>query len=296
MKPLTQSIQASISNTESQKASQEIQNLKGNFKSDKQREQVQKAAKNFESFMMGYMFKSMYKSVPKSSFSGSAHVREMFMGLYIDEVSKKDGFGGNGIAQSMLKQYDRYSENAKLTPSKNHKLEDLHASAGIDKQLQTTTHKTNLIPTDASILNDIQNYVQKFGNEISSHFGMRHHPISNTTKFHQGVDIKMTTGTKISSPHAGKVIFAGKKGGYGNFIEIDHGKGITTAYAHLSKIDVKKGDFINENELIGKSGSTGRSTGPHLHFEVKKDGKAINPTQHFSEKNTKGLHDSDDSV
>ena len=75
----------------------------------------------------------------------------------------------------------------------------------------------------------------------------------------------------------GRVIYAARKGGYGNFVEIDHGNGLTTRYAHLSRIDVKAGQSIEAGETLGGLGSTGRSTGPHLHFEVRINGRAVNP-------------------
>lgn len=111
----------------------------------------------------------------------------------------------------------------------------------------------------------------------TSSFGVRLDPFKGTTAMHQGVDMAGPVGETVYAAADGDVIRAGRFGGYGNFIEIDHGKGITTRYAHLSRIGVKKGDRVARGEKIAGMGSTGRSTGSHLHYEVRIDGKAVNP-------------------
>ncbi|MGB7405263.1 MAG: M23 family metallopeptidase [Pacificimonas sp.] len=111
----------------------------------------------------------------------------------------------------------------------------------------------------------------------TSGYGVRFDPFKGTTAMHQGVDMAGPVGEPIYAAGAGTILRAGRNGGYGNFIEIDHGKGMTTRYAHLSRINVKKGDRVAQGEKIGGMGSTGRSTGSHLHYEVRMDGKAVNP-------------------
>ena len=96
-------------------------------------------------------------------------------------------------------------------------------------------------------------------------------------KFHKGLDIAVAHGTDVRSAAAGKVIFAGAKGGYGNCVIISHGNGLDTLYGHLSTITVKANDQVNVNDVIAKSGNSGRSTGPHLHYEVHKNNTPVNP-------------------
>ncbi|HOP94578.1 MAG TPA: peptidoglycan DD-metalloendopeptidase family protein [Dictyoglomaceae bacterium] len=113
---------------------------------------------------------------------------------------------------------------------------------------------------------------------ISSKFGMRPHPILGGAPLsHTGIDIAVAYGTPIKAAASGKVIYAGWYGGYGNLIILDHGGNISTLYGHLSKIVVKIGEEVAEGEIIGYVGSTGLSTGPHLHFEVRVTGSPVDP-------------------
>jgi hypothetical protein len=113
---------------------------------------------------------------------------------------------------------------------------------------------------------------------ITSGFGSRIDPFLGRRAMHTGIDFRASTGTPVLAAAAGRVVRAGRLGGYGNLIEIDHGGGYTTRYAHLSRIDVKRGQTVSPGELIGAAGSTGRSTGPHLHYETRIKGRAVDPT------------------
>jgi len=112
---------------------------------------------------------------------------------------------------------------------------------------------------------------------ITSPYGMRYHPILKTNKLHTGIDIGAPSGAKIVAADGGTVIFSGWFGAYGNAIIIDHGAGISTLYGHQSQLLVSQGQTVVKGQTIGKVGSTGWSTGPHLHFEVRKNGTPVNP-------------------
>lgn len=116
---------------------------------------------------------------------------------------------------------------------------------------------------------------------ISSSFGNRLHPTLNVWKFHTGIDIGCSAGKNIVAAASGKVIMSQWYGGYGNCVMIDHGGGIVTLYGHASKLLVSKGQVVKQGQVIALVGSTGRSTGPHLHFEVRKNGQYIDPMSYF---------------
>lgn len=115
------------------------------------------------------------------------------------------------------------------------------------------------------------------GKQVSSSFGVRKDPLLGTPALHAGMDFRATTGSSVRASGAGTVVSAGWNGGYGRMVEVDHGNGLTTRYAHMSKILVAVGDKLEPGDVVGRVGTTGRSTGPHLHYEVRRDGKPLNP-------------------
>lgn len=118
---------------------------------------------------------------------------------------------------------------------------------------------------------------------ITSYYGYRIHPIYKTYKLHTGIDIGASTGCNIIAAESGKVILAsyGYNGGYGNYIIINHGSGITTRYAHCNSLSVKEGQTVTKGQVIGTVGTTGASTGPHLHFEVRSNGESTDPLKYL---------------
>ena len=113
--------------------------------------------------------------------------------------------------------------------------------------------------------------------DMSSPFGMRMDPFNGRPAIHTGIDLRGEVGEPVRATAAGIVSLAGREGGYGNMVEIDHGNGLATRYGHLSEIDVKVGQMVRIGETIGHIGSTGRSTGPHLHYETRVNGEAVDP-------------------
>ncbi len=112
---------------------------------------------------------------------------------------------------------------------------------------------------------------------ISSYFGDRPDPFTGFTEFHKGLDIAAPAGTHVEAVAAGLVTWAGPSSGYGNMVQIDHGNGLATRYCHNEKLLVTVGELVHKGQVIALVGSTGRSTGPHLHFEVLKNGAEVNP-------------------
>jgi murein DD-endopeptidase MepM/ murein hydrolase activator NlpD len=120
------------------------------------------------------------------------------------------------------------------------------------------------------------------GARFGSPFGNRIDPFTQKLSFHPGIDLVAPSGTPILAAAGGRVIFAGSKGGYGNAVEIDHGNGLVTRYGHASRILVREGDLVLPRQPIAEIGSTGRSTGPHLHLEVLVNGAPVDPTGYLA--------------
>ena len=145
-------------------------------------------------------------------------------------------------------------------------------TAALDQQLKAIAAAMN--PADVP---NVWPHIGKINNE----FGFRRNPFGGRAyEFHPGMDIDGERGEQVLAPAGGIVIKASYTGGYGNMIEIDHGNGISTRYGHLSRIEVSVGDSVSRGALIGLIGSTGRSTGPHLHYELRLNSRSINP-RHF---------------
>lgn len=117
---------------------------------------------------------------------------------------------------------------------------------------------------------------------VTSRYGYRTDPFTGRTAFHAGIDFAGPEGTDVFAVAPGIVIFAGIKSGYGNVVEINHGDGMTTRYAHARSLAVKVGDMVSKDQLVAYMGSTGRSSGPHLHYEVMRNGTQVDPASYIA--------------
>jgi len=135
-------------------------------------------------------------------------------------------------------------------------------------QVERFTNALGTVPVRKPIEGDI---------ELSSTFGVRLDPFLRRPAMHTGLDMRGDTGDPVHATASGKVSIAGREGGYGNLVEIDHGNGFATRYGHLSAIEVKVGQHVRIGQVVGRVGSTGRSTGPHLHYETRINDEAVDP-------------------
>ena len=117
---------------------------------------------------------------------------------------------------------------------------------------------------------------------VTSRYGYRNHPITGRYRLHEGIDFRAATGTRVYASKTGTITYSGRNGGYGKKIEIQHEDNFSTVYGHLSRIYVSVGDFVRQGQVIGLTGDTGLSTGPHLHFEIRYKGKSENPARHLN--------------
>lgn len=132
-------------------------------------------------------------------------------------------------------------------------------------------------------LNEILPLGKPVNSRVTSNYGTRNDPFTGKPKKHRGIDFAGKIGTELMAVAPGRVVSAGERVGYGTTVEIDHGLGFTTLYAHLSQINVSRGDWVRPGTVIGLAGSSGRSTGPHLHYEIRYKGAPFDPTKFVKE-------------
>ncbi len=188
-----------------------------------------------------------------------------------------------GIMKSVFQGSEEPSVASKPTPKIEEAMEEFEPthhdeSMGGPSFPSETDKKTGLEDeTIKKIASNLQILHLPPLRQVTSTYGIRLDPFTKKLAFHAGVDFKADTGTKIEAAMDGVVKYAGRKSMYGNAVVIKHENGYETLYGHLSKMNVKQGDKIKQKDIIGLAGSTGRSTGPHLHFELIKNGKKIDP-------------------
>ncbi|MBK9099846.1 MAG: peptidoglycan DD-metalloendopeptidase family protein [bacterium] len=151
----------------------------------------------------------------------------------------------------------------------------------IEFEKSQTAEIAEKLRLNEELYNSIPAILPAPGNYSIHDFGMRRHPILGVRRFHHGIDINCNTGTEILCPGNGKVIVVERQAGFGLVVEIDHGFGYKTVYAHLSKAVVKVGEKVKRGQVIAKSGNSGLSSGPHLHYEVHHNGITLDPTDFF---------------
>lgn len=157
------------------------------------------------------------------------------------------------------------------------------AATDVDEVLRRVRHGTATLKETAALMTRLRDAVAPLPTRwpvraaINSHFGMRRSPYGDEPQFHQGVDIAAGHGAPVHAPAPGSVVFAGRDGAYGLTVKVQHAAEIQTRYGHLSRVSVRSGDRVQRGHVLGHAGSTGRSTGAHLHYEVLVAGRAVNP-------------------
>jgi murein DD-endopeptidase MepM/ murein hydrolase activator NlpD len=216
-------------------------------------ERLKQLAQQFESVLMAQMLREMRSSIfddeKDTGFASGPLSDTLFSELSL-ALSRAGGLGlGQSLAGPLARQADVATPQAVTT--------DLPVVA--PEMMLPAAHSFRL------------------DGPVSSGFGWRRDPLDGTMKFHKGIDVAMPVGTDVQAVRAGNVTFAGTMAGYGLTVVVDHGDGLASRYAHLSEIDVKAGDAVQEGQVVARSGATGRVTGPHLHFEMLAGGLAVDP-------------------
>ena len=203
--------------------------------------------------------------------------RTIFEAEPIAKSIRKAGFGGINRYENL-----RGYKNSELLVETNKKLDQITKqlyiqSKSFEEIIDLAKNKSDMLASIPGI-----QPVEKDKSRMASGFGYRIHPIYKIRKLHAGMDFSAKTGTPIYSTGNGVVKKTKRsRRGYGNYIEIDHGYGYVTLYAHMQKFIVKRGQKVKRGEIIGYVGNTGTSVAPHLHYEVHKDGRKINPVNFY---------------
>jgi murein DD-endopeptidase MepM/ murein hydrolase activator NlpD len=233
---------------------------------------LRKAAEAFESIFVQILLQRMRSAQLTDGMFGSgagSHVYEGMFDRYLAErVSQGSPFG---IARLLEEEWSRAVDGTEQAGK---------AMAMLDRAQAKETYGNVIEGSRVSLQPAVSGSVQKAVRSpegISSGFGWRTDPIDGTRKFHHGVDLPAAEGTPAMAMRRGRVESAGKAGGYGLQVVIEHPGGWKTRYAHLSRIDVREGQWIRRGQVIGRTGDSGRSTGPHLHLETILGGRATDP-------------------
>lgn len=217
-------------------------------------EKIREAARKFESLMLQQVFEQMRSAGQVGEQSGMAD--DFYQGMFVEHVADTaSNDGGMGLADALARAW----------------------GADPSERAQGRTR----VP-----LEGLAGWQYPVEGRVSSEYGSRVHPISGETKVHHGLDFAASTGTPIRPTAPGRVVFAGTRGGYGKTVEIEHPNGWTSRYAHASEIHVQEGDWVEADTQIAAVGSTGNSTGPHLHLEVRRGGRSFDPALLLTGANT----------
>jgi murein DD-endopeptidase MepM/ murein hydrolase activator NlpD len=222
---------------------------------DTDRAQIQSMAQQFESLLLAQMLREMKQSmVPESDEQGlgGSIMGDTFMSELGMALSRA---GGVGLSKVLV---DGFIKSVGTVPGDSPRGQA--PGTGPDGSEIAPLPEIEVSPAS-----------------VSSTFGWRTDPLDGTQRFHAGTDLRLAYGQDVRAAADGVVTFAGNRGGYGTLVTVRHRDGVETRYAHLSSLDVREGDDVAAGQVIARSGNTGRTTGPHLHFEVRQNGHPVDP-------------------
>ena len=261
--------------------------------SGKNHAELKKVAEEFEAIFIAQLLKIMRETIEESGMEGGGFGKGIYTELFDQEVAvsmaRRGALGiGDIIYKSLVE--NETADDAGLTAAAS--LPGRTISSPAPKNFPTPKNPNVSPAPDAAASGDAVTSGDAAASEldifslrfpvnapVSSAFGMRKDPFTGTQKFHKGIDLAAPAGTPVVAALPGKVIAAGNEPGYGNMVLVEHDGGLRTRYGHLASINVKAGDKVTSEDVLGKVGNTGRSTGAHLHFEVIRDGESIDPAK-----------------
>jgi murein DD-endopeptidase MepM/ murein hydrolase activator NlpD len=216
-----------------------------------ERQQIATLARQFESMLIAQMLREMKDSMTPESDEGGFGADVLGDTVNTEFSMALSKAGGIGLAESLMKALEKLDSKSEAVPIEG-------------SQAMPNT----IVPQSAPRIHDPA---------VSSSYGWRADPFHGQQKFHAGTDIRLAYGEEVRAAAGGVVTFAGEQPGYGLVVKVDHGDGLETRYAHLSSALVAAGSPVEAGSPIARSGNSGRTTGPHLHFEVRQDGQPIDP-------------------
>ncbi len=271
-----------------------IEKLKkfGKGETEVDREGLKKAAQEMESFFLYMMLKTMRKTIQKSDVFGDRKKEETYVEMFDMELTKELAkAGGMGLSPLILSELERKfhgkvgAEKGKINPQERQAKLPVSKEREFDHLFRLPMAQRLEERGKEASGNEKNEKEKEFfwtspvSGGISSGFGPRQDPINGTERFHNGVDFAAPEGAEVRAVRPGRVIFVGEKGNFGKVVEILHPDDSVTRYAHNSELLVTQGEAVVSGQVIAAVGSTGRSTGPHLHFELLQEGRTLDPME-----------------
>lgn len=264
------------------------------------RQRLAQMASEFESMLVLEMIKTMRQSMLEEGAEGEGLGADTFSSTIDNELARHlSGSGGLGLQQMMLEAWDRQQQGSPVAPATTSRAfavsglegtvpSDLRPSPRVARTATASVARPG--SASAAAAADVppagahdqhaehgDDLGLEISGRVSSAYGWRRDPFTGGSRFHGGIDLAARYGTDVPVAADGVVVAAGEHGAYGLTVVVRHGDGYQTRYAHLSSIDVQEGATVDKGTRVGRVGSTGRSTAPHLHFEVLKGGQRIDP-------------------
>lgn len=248
-------------------------------------EAVKAVTKEMEALFAYEMIKAMRLTADVTPKKGMGS--DVYMSMFDVELSRLFAARGLGLQGMMLKGVSTEPQQAEPLDSSLRRLEQAQRSDRTEKAIAPGAAPRITLPSSHNTegsgvspqTSERESFSLPVNGKVSSAFGMRRHPIYGDNRFHHGMDIAAPEGADILPARSGRVIFSGTDAGYGNMVVIDHGDGFVSKYAHNRVNLVREGDKVEAGTVIARVGNTGEATGPHLHFEVKYNGKSVDPAK-----------------
>jgi len=247
--------------------------LRGRAATDNNSGELKRVAQEFESLFVAYLLKVMRETVEESDSSEGGFGKSIYTDLFDQEFSREIARqGALGISDLLMKHLLTEDAAIRGGGAGQRPVDEMPVDPATFTPARISGQSAGGEP-DA----DIPDFQMPLAAPVSSAFGMRKDPFTHQVRFHKGLDLAAPAGTEVRAAMAGEVALAGYQQGYGNTVVVQHAGGVQTRYAHLGSIEVRKGDTIAAEQVLGSVGNTGHSTGPHLHFEITRSGAQVGP-------------------